>query len=297
MARSGLEPRIPNLQTRAVPVEGGFVLIVRVPRSYTAPHRVIFGGRNRFVARSSAGKYDPNVAELRAMFAFAPELAERMRGFRFDRIARILAGDRVVPLLDECFLILHIVPFSHFDLRPTFSLAQVNHGLFAPIGTRHAADWRVNFDGFLTLSNQNQGRHRAYIQVFRTGALEAVASSIARSDGGIDIGSVGHRIVDHTRMLATDLQECGVEPPLTVMASLVGMRGRVLAADFSTWPQADMQAADRDELHLAEVVLEEIRNSNPDCAKALRPTLDHLANTAGLVTSPFFDQDGDYTLR
>jgi len=106
MARSGLEPRISNLQTKAVPIgSGGCVLIVRVPRSYSAPRRVIFRGRNRFWARSSAGKYEPNVEELRAMFFFAPQLAERMREFRLNRVAHIAAGDTPVPLLDDCCLV------------------------------------------------------------------------------------------------------------------------------------------------------------------------------------------------
>ena len=80
------------------------------------------------------------------------------------------------------------------------------------------------------------------------------------------------------------------------MASLIGVRGRLLASEFSVWDQ-EGQTADRDELHLTEVVLEEICNSNPDCAKVLRPTLNHLANAAGLVVSPFFDQDGNYAMR
>jgi hypothetical protein len=142
MARSGLEPRISNLQTKAVPIaSGGSVLIVRVPRSYSAPHRVIFRGRNRFWARSSAGKYEPNVDELRTMFAFAPELAERMRNFRLDRIARIAAGDTPVPLMDDCRLVLHVIPFSQFDLRPRLSLSNVtNPSYFPPIGQRSPTD-------------------------------------------------------------------------------------------------------------------------------------------------------------
>jgi predicted HTH transcriptional regulator len=66
MARDGLYPRITNLQTRAVPLsEGGFVVVVRVTKSYNPPHRIIFKNTARFWARSSAGKYEPNVEELR----------------------------------------------------------------------------------------------------------------------------------------------------------------------------------------------------------------------------------------
>jgi predicted HTH transcriptional regulator len=73
IARSGLQPRIFGLDFSAVPVNGGAVIIVRVPRSYNAPHRLIRQGtgNHRFYARSSAGKYEPNVDELRGFSSSA----------------------------------------------------------------------------------------------------------------------------------------------------------------------------------------------------------------------------------
>jgi predicted HTH transcriptional regulator len=107
IARTGLEPRIPNINIQPVPLkEGGFALVVRIPRSYRLPHRVIYKGRNRFYARSSGGKYEPNVDELRTLFTLAPQIAERIREFRFDRITRIAARDAPVRLLDDCSLVL-----------------------------------------------------------------------------------------------------------------------------------------------------------------------------------------------
>lgn len=38
--------------------------IIRAPRSYSAPHRVVRQQSNRFWTRSSAGKYEPDVDEL-----------------------------------------------------------------------------------------------------------------------------------------------------------------------------------------------------------------------------------------
>ncbi len=139
MARSGLEPRIPNLRILPVPIaSGGAVLAIRIPRSYRLPHRVIFAGLNRFYARSAAGKYEPSVDELRALFTLAPELAERMRAFRFDRAASIAARDTPVPLMSESCLVLHVVPFSHFDLAPALRLQSVieNRNSVIPLGTR-----------------------------------------------------------------------------------------------------------------------------------------------------------------
>jgi len=145
MARDGLEARIPNLQLHAVQIAaGGYVLVIRVPRSYRAPHRVIFKGLNRFHARSSAGKYEPNVEELRALFAFAPDLAERVRAFRFERIARITAADTPVIMQDNCRLVLHVIPFSHFDLRQPLSMGDVFRmsSYFMPIGSIHPDETR-----------------------------------------------------------------------------------------------------------------------------------------------------------
>src|SRR6266849_1712734 len=54
MARTGLQPRV-NLKTRAVASpKSGYVIVVRIPRSYNKPHRVIHAQSNRFWARSSA---------------------------------------------------------------------------------------------------------------------------------------------------------------------------------------------------------------------------------------------------
>jgi hypothetical protein len=84
------------------------------------------------------------------------------------------------------------------------------------------------------------------------------------------------------------------------MASLLGMRGRKLVADWDLvdfFRQGGNRAVDRDQLHLAEVVLEQVPDGNPNCGIAIRRMLDHLANAAGFSTSPSFDQNGRCVLR
>jgi hypothetical protein len=279
---------------------GDQFLIIRAARSYNAPHRVIFKGKNRFWARSSARKYEPNVEELRAMFTLAPQLAERMRDFRMERIAHIAAGDTPVRLLDEGSLVLHVVPFSAFDLRPPFSL-QGALGLwhnFRSLATA-AANKRINFDGFLTLSDlgTNETKHRAYVQVFRTGAKEAVASPVVHGQDCINAQTLDGMIVKSTGIYAALLHDCGAEPPMAVMVSLIGVKDRVLVPGFpSLFFDSEQAVIDRDQLHCAEVILEEVPSGDPDCAKKLRQTLDQLANAAGRSSSASFDLSGNFTL-
>jgi hypothetical protein len=144
IARSGLQPRIFGLAVRAVPIAGGgFVLVLRIPRSYNLPHRIVRqgSGNHRFWARSSAGKYEPNVDELRVLFTRAPQLADRIRDFRFDRIAKIVGGDAPVPLMGTRPLILHVAPLSAFENAQSFRL-DINQApqqlftAFPPIGAQ-----------------------------------------------------------------------------------------------------------------------------------------------------------------
>jgi|SRR3974390_413652 len=55
VAPGGLQPRIVNIAFHTVPIQaGGNVLIIRIPRSYNPPHRIIRQGSNRFWIAATA---------------------------------------------------------------------------------------------------------------------------------------------------------------------------------------------------------------------------------------------------
>lgn len=115
--------------------------------------------------------------ELRALFTLAPQLTERIRDFRAERLAKIAGRAAPVRLMNQSCLTVHIVPFSSFDPGALLPLAIVdkNPHPFAPIRSNGAPNWFVNFDGVLITSNadQNAATQRAYTQVYRTGRIEA----------------------------------------------------------------------------------------------------------------------------
>ena len=86
-----------------------------------------------------------------------------------------------IPLLDAHALTLHAIPFSAFDSRLPLPLDPKDglYRAFPPILSAHTSTFRINVDGLLTLSNAqaNAKEQRAYVQVFHTGIIEAVASS------------------------------------------------------------------------------------------------------------------------
>ena len=63
LLRDAVEPRLIGVEMQQVPVTGGFVLIIRVARSWNPPHRVLMGD-NRFFERNSTGTNPMDVDQL-----------------------------------------------------------------------------------------------------------------------------------------------------------------------------------------------------------------------------------------
>jgi predicted HTH transcriptional regulator len=80
LIRSGAEPRLSHFDIVWLPmVENRGVLVLRIPRSWIAPHRVTLQGHDKFYIRNSAGKHPMNVDELRRAFTLAEGVADRVR--------------------------------------------------------------------------------------------------------------------------------------------------------------------------------------------------------------------------
>jgi hypothetical protein len=303
VARGGLQPRIANMVFHAVPIRaGGNVLIIRVPRSYNPPHRIIRQGSTRFWARSAAGKYEPDVNELRMLFNAGPLLADRIRNFRLDRIAKIAAGQAPVQLMDRGSLILHVVPLSAFDVTPALPLSQIaqNFRSFVPIGSSTANGARINFDGILKTSNADPQaiQHRAYVQLYRSGIIETVDSTLmALSSGTPIISNLDDKLIYEIMRTFDDLAAVGIEPPFALLVSLIGAAGArfnfARGQDSSSYDNLSNRL-DRDQYHFDEVIFETIPAAQAECAGLIRPILDQMANAGGQATSPIFDNQGRY---
>jgi hypothetical protein len=299
VARGGLQPRIANLSPHVVPIQkGGNVLIIRVPRSYHAPHRIIRQNSNRFWARSAAGKYEPDVNELRTLFNAGPQLADRIRDFRIDRIAKIAAGQAPVQLMNRGILVLHIVPLSAFDINSSLPLDQIrrDHRSFAPMGSSIANGARINFDGVLKTSNADSQavQHRAYVQVYRSGIVESVHSTLKAETTSI-IPLLDDSIIREVMRSLNDLAAIGMEPPHALLVSLIGVANARNNLDRGgQWFPELGDHLDRDQYNFDEVIFETVPANATECAEIVRPILDQMANAGGRATSPIFDERGHY---
>ncbi len=182
--RDGIAPRINGIHSHAIKLSNGKTAIVlRIPRSYATPHMVKFQGVSRFYARASNGKFQLDVDEIRTAFLASDTLHSRIRDFRLDRTARILAGDTPTPMQRGPKAVLHIVPLGALDAPPTIDLAAITDwSALAPIGHNTSSHVRVNFEGLLiTFRFKDQSDAVAYTQMHRSGIMETADHNLFAS--------------------------------------------------------------------------------------------------------------------
>ena len=294
LIRSGIEPRILNVRTKAIRLQNGnTALLVRVPRSWNVPHRVSAQNSNRFWLRNSSGVHEASMDELRALFTETTTAFDRVRRFRDERIQAIISGRGPRPLEGSGRLILHIVPLSATSSTSQIDLelAIGNSIAFRPFGSMGMSP-RFNFDGFINErgGDQNYG----YTQLFRNGALEATMGHILRETKGSPnipgLALEGHFFQVFDGYL-NGLKNLGIEPPLVAMVTLEGVEGATYAVQTNNIYDDPIPTLDRPILSLPDCVINEY-GSKVLYHQAIRPAFDALWNAIGYSTSQFFDESG-----
>ncbi|MEY9358590.1 hypothetical protein ABH994_001311 [Bradyrhizobium yuanmingense] len=111
-----IEPRLPVVGFHSVPCgDGNHVIVVRVQRSWLAPHRVL--KNDKFYGRNSAGKYPLDVGELRNAFVLREAVSERIRAFRAQTdLRRLLRATRPVSFVEARAWYFMSYPYLHLEI-------------------------------------------------------------------------------------------------------------------------------------------------------------------------------------
>ncbi|MBX3579876.1 MAG: putative DNA binding domain-containing protein [Rhizobiaceae bacterium] len=290
IARTGIEPRIVGIRMRAVPIAaGGFVYLIRIPRSWNPPHRVSLQNSNRFFLRSSAGAHEASAEELRAIFANGAGMNDRINSYVSDRVRKIAEDEGVVPLARgdgaESRLAIHILPFAAFNggSQIDVSAARDIANLLQPIASN--GDSRINFEGFMVVRTANVPH--GYTQVFRNGIIEATKVRVATLRENllsIPTRSFLEPIFARLPSYVRALQALNVPPPYGVSITLIDVAGAILGID--QWGE-DQYRIDRPTLILPMQVIADY-GSDAAYRNAIKPAVDALWNAVGFPSAADF---------
>lgn len=294
--RSNVEPRLLNVTIHPIRLSNGlFVLLIRVPRSWSSPHRVIFGKYNKFCARNSSGKYEMDVDELRVAFNLSETIIERIRYFRADRIAKIIADDTPVPLDSPHRIVLHLIPVNAFNPSTKYDVNSIhpNRHDKLPLIYRGAENGRYNLDGLFTYSMLDDGKPSACTQLYRNGIIEAVDARMLAPDDMrkqlIPTFVVEEELIQATTHYLNLMSELTIDPPIFIFLSLLNVKGYRIPKKHPHNPNSE--PIDRDMLLLPAEIIEEY-GGQPE--KILKPLFDLVWNACGEPRSYNFDEDGNW---
>jgi hypothetical protein len=293
---SQLEPRLPRIDMEAIDCSGGrYVLIIRVARSWIAPHRVT--ANDKFYGRNSGGNYPLDVSELRSAFVLSESAAERIRAFRNDRLVKISAGETPVPLDPGGKAVLHVVPVPSFVDNRLMDIATAAIGgthMPLPLGGMSGANRSsVNLDGLVNYTDKIVRMRQSYAQFFRSGAIEGVGELSRRDEDGYPyfVGpEFTQKIVFAVRQYLDVLRSYDAGLPVYVFLSLCD----VAQCFYRNAPEGfwvDNGPLGRDFVALPEIYVESF---DIDVPTIMRPAFNMLWNAFGLLQCDMYNQQGQW---
>jgi hypothetical protein len=290
--RNGVEPRIPRIETKIIPIQDKFVLIVRVHQSWISPHRVSLKDHSKFYARNSKGKYPMDVSELRVAFVGSETISDRIKQFKNNRMAKIIANDAPVPTQDMGKLVLHYVPLHSFMKTGEYiSMDRINKHKLPPLGSKGYAH-KVNIDGLVTYSKGSENFSDSYCQFFRNGVLETV-NTLTPFHQELIIPSEAYEqeILASTKDYFLNFEALEIPTPIFVFLSFINVKKyRFAVSQRSMWAD-EGGFSDRDIIEIPEFIIEDLK---VDLPTFFRPLFDFVWNAFGYQRSNNYNAEGKW---
>ncbi len=277
---ANVEPRL-ELRLKSLRVEEGQCLVIWIPKSLNGPHRCRLS--KNFVGRSSSGKFQMDVPQIRAAILATEELPRAIREFRAERIMGIRSGSLHPLSVIGPTVVAHLMPVRTFRSTTIDAIEIRRH--VDPVGpmTSYGYSSRYNIDGVIQgYIDSSNGRYGSYNQFFRNGVVEGVDCLVAHDyeDGLIPGISVEQALINYISRVLGYFNTMNIESPILIFVSILGVRGKTLAvgSDAFLKMRIGKTPIDRDELHFSEVLVED-RLVAAD--KIVQPILDELNQASG----------------
>ena len=177
IVRDGLEPRIPGMSLRAVSLSSGEpLIIIRIPASVMAPHRLVSRPGGKFYRRNNAGKYEMDVQEIRDAFVGSELLVGRLVGLHDGAVAAARETNMPFSMGPLPAAVLSLTPLDYFRQSRDLDLDEYNSQ--QPFLKRPASSsWMTTLEGTLVhgVPAADAGDVvEGYAHTHRTGRVEAV---------------------------------------------------------------------------------------------------------------------------
>ncbi len=261
----GVEPRLPGLRMKwIIAADGKRLLLIRIPASTIAPHRVIFANSSKFHGRKSNGKYEMDTQELREAFTATEARPARLRALHLEAVDAAARDELPAGLGEGPRAIVSVIPMNYFrerldlDITPENALAP-----FKPGGHIEVVEM---LEGVL-LHTDGGGRSRmdSYAVTHRRGRTDMVwtigyVMNPVRDDSPavVPYARFKEGLIDGALSGVGWLQRYAIEGPWVVLTTVIGIKDYILLVDNDHYSEP----AWRDQASLGEVMSERLTHND-----------------------------------
>lgn len=242
--QTGVDPRLIGVRTKWVPLANGRgALVLRIPGSLNAPHRVTFKNGARFYGRNSRGKYELDVHDLRHAFTESAQLPQQFRQLHAEAIAASQGADMPFAIEQAPTAVISVAPLGLFREARQIAVTRDNAVVPVRLGAFTSLD---TIEGVLMHAPiGEEGRVGSYALTHRTGRMDS-----AFVIGGVRQHNDEERrtvwpttfeqgLMNMTNATQMQLRQHGIEGPWVILTSIIGAKGfRMIVGDGYPTPVA-----------------------------------------------------------
>ena len=293
--RQNFRPQLSLYESRAVKISNGnYAVVFRIEQSWNRPHQFRFNNKYLFYSRSSNGRTQIDVEDLRNLFTGVAELKHRIEEFRAARISDLMAGNTPVGSIQFPIIALHFIPISNLAKELTYNpkvFSWEKDNLMPR--SRYAFNGFFNFDGFVVMSNGEEGAD-FYIQGYRDLRMEKVLGEYQESPETKSQIIPQTRLANEIFMLVENAinfyKKANVELPIVLMLSILGVKDYKFKRNHNMFSNTG-KPIDRNVMQFPSIL---ISNYDVNIKQMLKPTLDIFWQSAGFLHCFDYNQNGDW---
>ena len=304
MIRDSISPRISKVDVKAIENNDGvYVIIIRIGRSYLAPHRVTYNGHDKFYSRDSKGKYPMDVNDLRTSFNTSQNISDKIETFKSKRIDAIIQNKYDNFEKDSTIFILHMMPSSAFEFNALNSIIEIEEAI-SKSGSGVFDNYiqpKYNVDGAIQYINpdySNRANCNSYAQYYKNGIIEAVTKKFfnpsfisncypSQNIKIIYIKNMVENTLKSVKLYLKYMQALDIVTPIILAVSITNTYGY----EILSGSRDSSSKIDRDMLFIENVMIDSYDQKPEDI---LKPIFNSIWNACGYESCYAYDEEGKY---
>lgn len=301
--RQSIQPIILDIEYKVIEIKENIcVLIIRVPQSLIAPHRVEYKGTDKFYTRNNKGKYAMDISELRLAFNSGLDLNKRITDFKMNRYYELISNRNQVLCDDKPIFVVHYIPISAFNNSlKLFNVTEIkqamndsNSRIFG-----NTCQKSITIDGISM--RYNQYNQKSFAHYKNNGIVEKATSDFFEKDYTyenrmpkvtIDMiygNDIINEFINDFNEIKKFYKQLNVNTPIIISCSFLNSMNYTIPTYglFST----TLGKIDRDILCINDLYID---NMNDSTEQILKPIFDSIWNACGHERCTAYDEKGNY---